>query len=104
MTKTFLLAGGTSGIGRATVELLADEECRLLCACRRPDFLPDLPGVEGTPFEATEPNPDLAEMAEDRNVMSFEFLWPRALLLGCSMLYGTNFPLGRIMNDALPAR
>jgi len=60
MTKTFLLAGGTSGIGRATVELLADEECRLLCACRRPDFLPDLPGVEGTPFEATEPNPDLA--------------------------------------------
>ena len=29
--------------------------------------------------------------------------WPSALLLGCSVLYGTNFPLGRLMNDALPA-
>ena len=28
--------------------------------------------------------------------------WPSALLLGCSVLYGTNFPLGRIMNEALP--
>lgn len=35
--------------------------------------------------------------------LSFEYLWPRGLLLGCSLLYGTNFPLGRIMNDALPA-
>ena len=40
---------------------------------------------------------------EDINPFSFEYLWPRALLLGCSLLYGTNFPLGRIMNDALPA-
>jgi len=31
------------------------------------------------------------------------YLWPRALLLFCSMLYGTNFPLGRMMNEALPA-
>lgn len=31
------------------------------------------------------------------------YLWPRALLLVCSVLYGTNFPLGRLMNDALPA-
>lgn len=36
-------------------------------------------------------------------IFSFEYLWPRALLLGCSVLYGTNFPLGRIMNEALPA-
>ena len=41
--------------------------------------------------------------AKDANVFSFEYLWPRGLLLGCSLLYGTNFPLGRIMNDALPA-
>jgi len=34
---------------------------------------------------------------------SFAFLWPRALLLLCSVLYGTNFPLGRIMNESLPA-
>ena len=30
-------------------------------------------------------------------------LWPKALLLGSSVLYGTNFALGRLMNDALPA-
>eukprot|EP00310_Coccolithus_braarudii_P026002 CAMPEP_0183337120 /NCGR_PEP_ID=MMETSP0164_2-20130417/4895_1 /TAXON_ID=221442 /ORGANISM="Coccolithus pelagicus ssp braarudi, Strain PLY182g" /LENGTH=434 /DNA_ID=CAMNT_0025506773 /DNA_START=41 /DNA_END=1345 /DNA_ORIENTATION=+ len=30
-------------------------------------------------------------------------IWPSALLLGCSVLYGTNFPLGRLMNDGLPA-
>ena len=35
--------------------------------------------------------------------LSFAFLWPRALLLVCSVLYGTNFPLGRLMNDSLPA-
>merc|ERR1719487_1460598 len=35
--------------------------------------------------------------------LSVEYLWPRALLLFSSVLYGTNFPLGRIMNDALPA-
>lgn len=34
---------------------------------------------------------------------TFQYLWPRALLLTCSVLYGTNFPLGRLMNDALPA-
>ena len=34
---------------------------------------------------------------------SVAYLWPRALLLICSVLYGTNFPLGRLMNDALPA-
>lgn len=45
----------------------------------------------------------VSAVAEDRNMLSFDFLWPRALLLGCSCLYGTNFPLGRIMNDALPA-
>ena len=28
-------------------------------------------------------------------------LWPKALLLGSSVLYGTNFALGRLMNDAL---
>lgn len=35
--------------------------------------------------------------------LSVAFLWPRALLLICSVLYGTNFPLGRLMNDSLPA-
>jgi len=31
------------------------------------------------------------------------YLGPRMLLAGASVLYGTNFPLGSIMNDALPA-
>ena len=43
------------------------------------------------------PNPD----AEEKS--GFAAWWPSALLLGCSVLYGTNFPLGRLMNDALPA-
>eukprot|EP00587_Corethron_hystrix_P003653 CAMPEP_0113311928 /NCGR_PEP_ID=MMETSP0010_2-20120614/8959_1 /TAXON_ID=216773 ORGANISM="Corethron hystrix, Strain 308" /NCGR_SAMPLE_ID=MMETSP0010_2 /ASSEMBLY_ACC=CAM_ASM_000155 /LENGTH=506 /DNA_ID=CAMNT_0000167645 /DNA_START=141 /DNA_END=1661 /DNA_ORIENTATION=+ /assembly_acc=CAM_ASM_000155 len=30
------------------------------------------------------------------------YLWPRGLLLFCSVLYGTNFPLGRLMNESLP--
>ena len=41
--------------------------------------------------------------AEQPATLSFEYLWPRILLLGCSVLYGTNFPLGRIMNEGLPA-
>ena len=45
-----------------------------------------------------EPNPEATSPS-----LSVEYLWPRALLLGCSVLYGTNFPLGRLMNDALPA-
>jgi drug/metabolite transporter (DMT)-like permease len=32
-----------------------------------------------------------------------DYLWPRILLLVCSVLYGSNFPAGRLMNDALPA-
>jgi hypothetical protein len=43
------------------------------------------------------------ESSNEQEGNMFEYLWPRALLLGCSLLYGTNFPLGRIMNDALPA-
>lgn len=30
------------------------------------------------------------------------YLGPRLLLAGASILYGTNFPLGKMMNDALP--
>ena len=45
-----------------------------------------------------EPNADAVEPG-----LSVAYLWPRGLLLVCSVLYGTNFPLGRLMNDALPA-
>jgi len=43
------------------------------------------------------------EATAEPNVMSIEFLWPRGLLLACSVLYGTNFPLGKLMNEGLPA-
>ena len=45
------------------------------------------------------PNPNVSQP----DIASLDYLWPRALLLGCSVLYGTNFPLGRLMNEALPA-
>ena len=47
-----------------------------------------------------EPNLDEAVVQPGLTVA---YLWPRALLLVCSVLYGTNFPLGRLMNDSLPA-
>jgi len=47
-----------------------------------------------------EPN---GENAEAPDLLSLAYIWPRALLLICSVLYGTNFPLGRLMNDAMPA-
>jgi len=55
-------------------------------------------------------NDDMSEVICEPNPNSiikpgftFVYLWPRALLLICSVLYGTNFPLGRLMNDSLPA-
>lgn len=45
-------------------------------------------------------NPDASQAQPG---LTIEYLWPRALLLVCSVLYGTNFPLGKLMNDALPA-
>ena len=35
--------------------------------------------------------------------LSTEYVWPRALLLGVAVMYGTNIPVGRMMNAALPA-
>lgn len=46
-----------------------------------------------------EPNPDSIIQPG----LTVAYLWPRLLLLICSVLYGTNFPLGRLMNDSLPA-
>jgi len=44
-----------------------------------------------------------SEAIAQRNVFSFQFLWPRALLLLCSILYGTNPPLVEIIENTLPA-
>lgn len=61
---------------------------------------PELCTINDTTNEI-ECQPDTDSIVEPG--LSFAFLWPRALLLICSVLYGTNFPLGRLMNDALPA-
>eukprot|EP00578_Thalassiosira_sp_NH16_P008748 CAMPEP_0181129326 /NCGR_PEP_ID=MMETSP1071-20121207/29261_1 /TAXON_ID=35127 /ORGANISM="Thalassiosira sp., Strain NH16" /LENGTH=523 /DNA_ID=CAMNT_0023215303 /DNA_START=328 /DNA_END=1899 /DNA_ORIENTATION=- len=73
--------------------VLADEESATdeLCFLDEDDD-GNLVGMTCVESTSTEPS-----------TLSFDYLWPRALLLGCSLLYGTNFPLGRIMNDALPA-
>lgn len=64
---------------------------------------------EGAP-EICYLNDDLNEVVCEPNPedviqpgFTVAYIWPRALLLICSVLYGTNFPLGRLMNDALPA-
>jgi drug/metabolite transporter (DMT)-like permease len=44
---------------------------------------------------------DLADQSIVDKVLN-SYLGPRALLAFASILYGTNFPLGKIMNDALP--
>lgn len=67
--------------------VLADDECPESCILDE-----DMNTIVCTPKESSvEPG------------LSFTFLWPRALLLICSVLYGTNFPLGRLMNESLPA-
>ena len=45
---------------------------------------------------------DVVDEAQEVNMLSWEFLWPRVLLLGASVLYGTNFPLGKLMNEGAP--
>lgn len=68
--------------------VVAEEESPEICYLNE-----DMTGVvcEPSPENVVEPG------------FSVAYLWPRALLLICSVLYGTNFPLGRLMNDALPA-
>ena len=67
--------------------------------------------ARGVCVMAEEDAPELCVLNEDTNAISCienpaareeKQLWPSALLLGCSVLYGTNFGLGRLMNEALP--
>jgi len=65
--------------------------------------------VEDDASEICTLDEDLNEVVCEPNLdasapgLNFAYLWPRALLLLCSVLYGTNFPLGRLMNESLPA-
>ncbi len=56
MSRSILMAGGTSGIGSATVNRLLENGDTVFCACRNPDELPTEPGVRGIPFDATRPS------------------------------------------------
>ena len=60
MNKTYLIAGGTSGIGLASANQLASQGHQVLCACRHPENLPANPLISGTPFDATTPTVDIA--------------------------------------------
>lgn len=59
MERTYLLAGGNSGIGLETVRrLTASPGTRLVCAVRSPGGLAGLPGVRTVPFDAEDPGGD----------------------------------------------
>jgi len=55
------------------------------------------------PAEEDPCTPESALALECEPLGALEYWWPRVAMLGCSILYGTNFPLGRLMNEALPA-
>jgi len=79
-----------------------DETTGMVCArgvCVLPDesIAPESCTITDDGSVVCEPNPDAPQPG-----FSVEYLWPRGLLLFSSVLYGTNFPLGRIMNEALP--
>ena len=52
MTKTILIAGGTSGIGLETVRSLVSQGDEVYCACRSPECLPDSPRIYPLAFDA----------------------------------------------------
>lgn len=59
MNKNILIAGGTSGIGAATLQLLLEETHDVYCACRSPEKLPGNSRVHGIKFDATQPSSQL---------------------------------------------
>lgn len=56
MAKNIALIGGTSGMGRATIDLLKSKGYVLHVACRSPEKLADL-GIAAQTFDATSPTP-----------------------------------------------
>ena len=91
-----------------------DERSDELSAVQIPDAAPGVICARGVCSVAEESAPEACRIDESGAITcepnadasserDWEYLWPRALLVGCSVLYGTNFPLGRLMNEALPA-
>lgn len=58
--KTFLFAGGNSGIGQATVNALLTEGHRVIAAVRDREKLSDVEGLEILEFDAKNETPELA--------------------------------------------
>ena len=90
----------------ATEVLYVDAPAGVVCArgvCVLKDDAPEWFDSAAFVCDDDACEPAAASGAAPASQLSLEFLWPRLLLLGCSVLYGTNFPLGRVMNDALPA-
>jgi 3-oxoacyl-[acyl-carrier protein] reductase len=59
MPETYLIAGGTSGIGLAAAQRLTEAGHRVICAVRNPDQLPNDPDIESIAFDATDTSPTL---------------------------------------------
>ena len=66
MKKHILVAGGASGMGKASVAVLAELGYEVTCACREPENLPASPTVRAVAFDATDSNPAL-ELPETLN-------------------------------------
>ncbi|MEM8954914.1 MAG: SDR family oxidoreductase [Verrucomicrobiota bacterium] len=108
MNRIFV-AGGTSGIGRETVEKLAESGCEVVCACREIGRLPTHHGVRGIPFDATNPEADVAVPEELDGFVYFPgtiTLKPFARLTDEDFL--SDFEINvlgavRVLRQALPA-
>ena len=91
-----------AGVNIDELDLQQDDVQDVICArgvCVVPDeaVAPEVCELNDDGTVECIPNPEAPQPG-----LSFEYLWPRGLLLFSSVLYGTNFPLGRIMNEALP--
>ena len=54
--KNILLAGGTSGIGLELARRLSAQGHSITCACRSPEKLSEVAGIETVPFDALQTN------------------------------------------------
>ncbi len=57
--RTFLVAGGNTGIAAATVAKLDTEGHKVICAARRPDAVATSPNVSAQAFDATDDTANL---------------------------------------------
>mgnify|MGYP001156867926 FL=1 len=56
MERNILIAGGTSGIGEAVLNVLLEDNVRVYCACRSPEKLSVDPRIKGLSFDAFAPD------------------------------------------------